>query len=82
MKGSPRTYVLTAKGERFVALMRLGVISQTGPIADGRGRKPSRWMCPICHRRAAVTAIGLVKVHAVRGKECRGTGRQAVARGA
>lgn len=78
MKGSPRTYVLTDKGERFVALMRLGVVPEDGPVQTWKGRKSTRPKCPVCQRFVDVTPRLFVRLHRSGRKECRGTGQRAV----
>ena len=69
MKGSPRAYALTEKGERFVDMMRAGLASSTPDLYG---------LCPVCDRYRRVTATGIVTVHALAGVVCRGTGRKAV----
>lgn len=76
--GTRARYMLTVKGERFVALMRLGVISEEGHTQTWKGRKSTRPTCPSCRRFVEVTPRGYVRLHRSNRKECRGTGLMAV----
>lgn len=80
MATRPRGYALTAKGERFVALMRVGVIPEHGPELVYKGRRSNRPVCPVCREYVETTPRGYVRLHRWRRQECRGTGEQAVTR--